>query len=49
MAREEHKGGCIGLGFDLWRMSTIASGLGFDEQHDVWVIGLRFGFWLWSL
>lgn len=31
---EEHEGGCIGLGFDLWRRMT-ALGLSFEE-HDVW-------------
>ena len=41
---EKHKGGCIGLGFDLRRMSTTALGLGFDEEREYESLGSDLGF-----
>ena len=32
---EEHQGGCMSLGFDLWRRSMATLGMDFEEKRDV--------------
>ena len=43
---EEHKNGCMGLDFDLWRRSTTALGLGLKEKRGIWVVVVNLRFWV---
>uniref|UniRef100_A0A7N2MHK4 Glucose-methanol-choline oxidoreductase N-terminal domain-containing protein n=1 Tax=Quercus lobata TaxID=97700 RepID=A0A7N2MHK4_QUELO len=43
---EEHKNGCMGLDFDLWRRSTTALGLGLKEKYGIWVVVVDLRFWV---
>ena len=43
---EEHKNGCMGLDFDLWRRSTTALGLGLKEKRGIRIIVVDLRFWV---
>ena len=43
---EEHKSGCMGLSFDLWRRSIAALGLDLKEKRDIGVVVVNLRFWV---
>ena len=43
---EEHKSGCVGLGFDLWRRSIVALGLDLKDKRDIGVVVVNLRFWV---